>query len=107
MEFGILKVALNNALSKRGNQPSTHSPRLIFLIGYATEIGVDAPYENFIVLLGYDSTTARPVYQARVKVNSRTPRIEQIGTLVIEALVSDLAKAGSNVKPLGLRLGDL
>jgi len=107
MEFIVLKTALGQALEKRGNKSAQQGPELLFLLGYATEIGVDAPYDNFIVLLGYDAASAKPVYQARVKVESRGKRIEQVGARVLDALMADLSKPGSNIEPLRLSLGDL
>jgi hypothetical protein len=107
LEFIVLKTALGQALEKRGNKNASQGPELVFLLGYATEIGVDAPYDNFIVLLGYEAASAKPVYQARVKVESSGKRIEQVGARVLDALMTDLSKPGANIEPLRLSLGDL
>jgi hypothetical protein len=107
MEFLALQAALSQALDKRGNRALVDRPRLIFLLGYASEVGIAAPYENFIVLLGFDATNSRPVYQARVKVETKTGRVERVGALVLDALVADLSRVGSSTEPLTLKLGDL
>lgn len=107
MEFIVLKTALGQALEKRGNKSVAHSAELVFLLGYASEIGIDAPYDNFIVLLGYNAASTKPVYQARVKVESNGRRIEQVGARVLDALMADLSKSGSSIEPLRLSLEDL
>ena len=107
MEFSVLRASLTQALDRRGSKAVTQNPSLVFLLGHAIETGVEAPYENYIVLLGFDSTSRAPVYQARVKVETKKARTELVGSRVLEALVADLGRVGASIEPLRLNLGGL
>jgi hypothetical protein len=48
-------------------------PNYVLLFDYATELGIDAPYEHVFLMIGYavSDGTQRQIYKVRLKVDSR------------------------------------
>lgn len=95
LEYLTLSAAFAKTLSGAGYAVSEDKPEILFLLGYALELGTQDPWDRNLVIYGYRISTGQRIYQAKITSSGRMASVFEIGDGVFESLVRDIPSTGA------------